>query len=280
MRALFRKNIISYIIMEMFIGGSMSDSSKRLYLHNLKKLNDGKEIKDFNYLKKTEDIMEKMPSNRNTARSYIIAVVNACKGRKGFKKALEFYTKKMDEINAELKDGTNKTERYKENEMEWKDILEARDKLPKDSIEYVVMCLYTMIPPRRNLDYIMKIGKPQENSNWYDGVNFYFGNYKTKGTYHTQVVPVSDDLKEVLNSYIENRPFRCNDLLIKPSGKSFSTKDIQLTLNKVLNKKVGCTLLRSIFLTSKYGNVLENMKEDAKDMGTSTGVIQSNYVKH
>jgi hypothetical protein len=65
----------------------------------------------------------------------------------------------MDDINAELKDGTNKTERYKENEMEWADILEARDKLPKDSIEYVVMYLYTLTAPRRNLDYIMKIGK-------------------------------------------------------------------------------------------------------------------------
>jgi hypothetical protein len=29
-----------------FIGGKMSDSSKRLYMHNLKKLNDGKEIKE------------------------------------------------------------------------------------------------------------------------------------------------------------------------------------------------------------------------------------------
>ena len=96
----------------MFIGGKMSDSSKKLYLHNLKKLNDGKELKDFNFLKKTDQIMEKMPKNRNTARSYIIACVNATKERKGFKKALEFYTKKMDEINAKLKDATNKTDRY------------------------------------------------------------------------------------------------------------------------------------------------------------------------
>ena len=90
--------------MEIFIGGKMSDSSKRLYLHNLKKLNDGKELKDFSYLKKTDDVMKKMPSNRNTARSYIIACVNATKGRKGFKKALEFYTKLMDDINKLLKD--------------------------------------------------------------------------------------------------------------------------------------------------------------------------------
>jgi hypothetical protein len=262
-----------------FIGGSMSDSSKKLYMHNLKKLNDGKELKDFNFLKRTDQVMEKMPKNRNTCRSYIIACVNACKERKGFKKALEFYTKRMDEINAELKDATNKTDRYKENEMTWEEILDARDKLPKDSVEYVVMCLYTMCAPRRNLDYIMKVGGPKENSNWYDGVNFYFGHFKTAGKYHTQVIPVPDDLKEVLNSYLENRPFRSTDILIKKSGKPFTTKDIQLTLNKVLQKKVGATMMRSIYLSSKYGDMVEDMKEDAEKMGTSSGVIQSNYLK-
>ena len=55
--------------MEAFIGGKMSDSSKKLYMHNLKRLNDGKELKDFNFLKRTNQIMEKMPPNKNTARS-------------------------------------------------------------------------------------------------------------------------------------------------------------------------------------------------------------------
>jgi len=266
--------------MEAFIGGSMSDSSKKLYLHNLKKLNNGKELKDFTFLKKTEDVMKLMPANRNAARSYIIAAVNACKGRKGFKKALEFYTKLMDQINIELKDGTNKTERYLENEMEWKDILEARDKLPKDSIEYVVMCLYTMMPPRRNIDYIAKVGAPQETGNWYNGNLFYFNNYKTAGKYKTQIVEPSMALKNVLDEYLVERPFKSNDLLIKKSGKPFTSKDIQLTINKVLGKNIGCTMLRSIFLTSKYGEMLNEMKVDAQEMGTSSAVIQSNYVKH
>jgi len=262
-----------------FIGGSMSDSSKKLYMHNLKKLNDNKELKDFNFLKKTEDIMKKMPSNRNTARSYIIATVNACKGRKGFKKALEFYTKKMDEINTELKDGTNKTDRYLENELSWQEILDARDKLPKDSLEYLVMCLYTLSAPRRNLDYIMKIGKPEETGNWYDGRCFYFGNYKTAGKYHTQVVEPTDELKQVIHNYLETRPFRTNDLLVKKSGKPFTTKDIQLTINKVLGKNIGCTMLRSIYLSSKYGTAMEELKEDVQNMGTSTQIAQSNYIK-
>jgi len=263
-----------------FIGGTMSDSSKRLYMHNLKKLNDNKEIKDFNFLRKTDEIMKKMPTNKNTARSYIIASVNACKGRKGFGKALKFYTAEMDSLNAQLKDATQKTERYLENELSWDQILEARDKLAKDSVEYVLMCLYTMMAPRRNLDYIMKIGKPEPNSNWYDGNNFYFGSYKTKLTYSMQVIEPPEELKHVINNYLEKRPFKTNDLLVKRSGKPFTTKDIQLTLNKVLGKKIGATMLRSIYLSSKYGEVMQEMKKDTDAMATSTSVAQSNYIKN
>jgi hypothetical protein len=266
--------------MEAFIGGSMSDSSKKLYLHNLKRLNDNKELKDFNFLKKTDDVMKKMPTNRNTARSYIIACVNATKQRKGFKKALDFYTRQMDQLNKELHDATSKTERYKDNEVSWDHVIEARDRLPKTSVEYVLMCLFTMMPPRRNLDYIMKIGRPEPDSNWYDGKDFYFGNYKTAGKYHTQIIHVPTELKNVIDTYLEHRPFKTNDLLVKKSGVPFKTKDIQLTLNKVIGKKVGCTMLRSIYLSSKYGNMMDELKNDTDAMSTSVSVAQSNYIKH
>jgi hypothetical protein len=136
------------------------------------------------------------------------------------------------------------------------------------------------MPPRRNADYIAKVGHPQETGNWYNGNLFYFNNYKTAGKYKTQIVEPSMALKNVLDEYLVERPFKSNDLLIKKSGKPFNSKDIQLTINKVLGKQIGCTMLRSIFLTSKYGEMLNEMKEDAQEMGTSSAVIQSNYVKH
>jgi len=265
--------------MTEFINCSAGESSQRLYRHNLKKLNKGVEPTNFNFLKKTEDVMKLMPTNKNTQRTAIISAVNGCKGRKGFAKALKFYTGVMDELNLFLKDATNKTEKYKENELTWDEILTARDALPKNSVEYVLLSLYTMLPPRRSLDYIAQIGKPQENSNFYDGTNFYFGNYKTKGSYNTQVVPVPTELKKVIDDYLEARPFKSTHLLIKKSGIPYKTRDIQLTLNKILKKKISSTMLRSIFLSSKYGNMMEEMKSDADAMGTSTSVIQSNYIK-
>ncbi len=69
-------------------------------------------------------------------------------------------------------------------------------------------------------------------------------------------------------------------LLVKRSGVPYKTKDIQMTLNKVIGKKVGCTMLRSIYLSSKYGGMMNEMKDDAEAMSTSINVIQQNYVKH
>jgi hypothetical protein len=37
--------------------------------------------------------------------------------------------------------------------------------------------------------------------------------------------------------------------------------------------------LRHIFLTDKYKNVLNEMKDDAKAMGTSTNMVEDQYVK-
>ena len=265
--------------MELFIDCNASDSSKRLYTHNLKRLNDGKPISSLNFLKKTDEIMTKINKmNRNTARSYIIACVVACKRRKGFKKCLDVYDKAMHAINNELKNATAKSPRFIENELSWDEILKARDALPKDSVEYVVMCLFTMIPPRRNLDYLMTT-KPTEKGNFYNGKEFVFQNYKTAGTYKTQVLEVPSNLKKVIDNYLNVRPFKSDDLLIKRSGLPFKTKDIQSVINRATGKQIGCTLLRSIFLTSKYGDVMNELKHDTESMATSVDVARSTYIK-
>ena len=71
---------------DLFLNGKMSESSKRLYTHNLKRLNDGKEITSLSFLKNTDKIMQLLPKNDNTRRTYIISIVVCLKDRKGFKK--------------------------------------------------------------------------------------------------------------------------------------------------------------------------------------------------
>jgi hypothetical protein len=63
-------------------------------------------------------------------------------------------------------------------------------------------------------------------------------------------------------------------------GNTFdSVNAITRMLNKVFGKKIGVSMLRNIYLTDKYGDQLKELKQDAHDLGTSTNVIQSHYVK-
>jgi predicted double-glycine peptidase len=38
-------------------------------------------------------------------------------------------------------------------------------------------------------------------------------------------------------------------------------------------------MLRKIYLTDRFGEAMNDMKEIASDMGTSTGTIQNHYIK-
>ena len=44
-------------------------------------------------------------------------------------------------------------------------------------------------------------------------------------------------------------------------------------------KKVGVNMLRHIFLTDKYKDIMDQMKSDATQMGTSIHMVQDHYIK-
>lgn len=50
--------------------------------------------------------------------------------------------------------GSNKAnKRQRENAVDWEDVIRIRDELPYGSMDHVLLSMYTMIPPRRQLDY-------------------------------------------------------------------------------------------------------------------------------
>jgi hypothetical protein len=49
-------------------------------------------------------------------------------------------------------------------------------------------------------------------------------------------------------------------------------------LNKVFDKAIGSSMLRHIYLTGKYGEVVKNQAQDALDMAHSEG-MQKDYIK-
>ena len=192
----------------------ISDSSKKLYTHNLKKLNDGNEIKNLNFLKKTELIEEKLNKLKpNTMRSYLIAIVSVLKGRDKYSKTKNFYYEKMMEMNTALRDNTDKTQKEENNWLNQDEINEKFNDLYKivDEIgnkrklktgqydkllDCLILGLYVTMPPRRNLDYVKMVvsedGDDKELNYYHNGV-MYFNRYKTSKTYNQQTAEVPDD---------------------------------------------------------------------------------------
>ena len=52
-----------------------------------------------------------------------------------------------------------------------------------------------------------------------------------------------------------------------------------LILNKIFGKKVAVSMLRNIYLTSKYGDESKSLAKDASDMSTSVDTAMRNYIK-
>jgi glutathionyl-hydroquinone reductase len=68
--------------------------------------------------------------------------------------------------------------------------------------------------------------------------------------------------------------------LVDVNGNEFNnSNEITRLLNKIFDKKIGSSMLRNIYLTSKYSNNLQNLKEDANAMGTSSNTAENQYIK-
>jgi hypothetical protein len=58
-----------------------------------------------------------------------------------------------------------------------------------------------------------------------------------------------------------------------------NSTEITKFLNKIFDKKISSSMLRNIFLSSKYGNLVNELKEDTKQIGTSIDTALNNYIK-
>ena len=286
--------------MDVFEGGSMSDSSKKLYASKIRLLNDKETPKTLTFLKKTDSVLEKIAKyeNPNTRRSFYIAVVSALKDRKGFKKAYDVYHAKMMEMNATLNKESYKSEKTKEKlNISQEQLLERQKDLESAMLvkgksikddEYkklmylLVVSLYTLIKPRRALDYsAMVVGEPidQEHNYYYNG-KFYFRNFKTKKG-GEEIIDVPEKLQKIIKVYLKYKKHPESKFLLHTRDKAQmkTANDMNELIKKAFGMNIGVSALRNIFLSDKYSDVISDLKEDVADMGTSVGVALGTYIK-
>jgi hypothetical protein len=295
--------------LEILNAKNISDSSKKLYLANLHRLNDNKEIKNFGFLKSPEKVMEKIAKYKpNTQRSYIISIVTLLKECNGKKKLYDSYYSILEKMNTDLKVQTVKTEKEEKNWISDDEIkkvmsdcidkvraLKSKKKVSREEYEDLLRCvtvgLFVLQVPRRNLDYlkmiVVKKYEPQmsDDYNYLDLKNnkFIFNNYKTKGTYQQQTTGVEPDMRVILDIYLKFHPNKKEHsfpLLVDADGDALTSMNaITRLLYKIFNKKIGSSMLRKIYLTHKYADTIEDLKKDTAMMGTSVSTAKNNYIK-
>jgi len=292
----------------------ISETSKNIYSKNIIRLNDGEPVKNYNFLKKNEIIMSKINHLKpNSQRTYLISIVSTLKGLKGFDKEFKYYYDKMMELNKELKVNNEKSETQQANWINQDEVLKIYHSLAEkvlpllklkgnkkinqkewdDILDFVVLSLYVNAEPRRNKDYqLMKVvkkakdlGDDYKEFNYYlpSNAKFLFYNFKTAGTYNLQEIPVNGELENILLQYLNIHPLKKEKsffLLVNYNGEELKqVNSITRILNRIFNKKIGVSMLRNIYLTDKFKTPMEELKETANNMGTSSNTIQNNYIK-
>lgn len=291
-------------IIELFKCKDLSASSLQSYKAKLLKLNGNKPIKNLNFLSDVEKIKGMINDFKpNTQRNYIIAIASILKcyltsnKNKKIENLYNNYSKILDNYNTTLKDQTAKTETESENWISKEQLDEIYNNLKsnyKDSKQtfqnYLLLSLYYLQAPRRNKDYqLLKLSSKYNDdlSNEFNYLDmkkrkFIFNNYKTAKKYNKQEVEINEELFQILNSYIKTMKLKDGDFILndlKTNQPYKNSNAITLLLNRIFRKKIGASMLRKLYLTHKYGDQAEELKNDMKAMGSSVEVANNNYIK-
>jgi hypothetical protein len=258
----------------------VSDSSKKLYKANLKRLNGGTMPKSITFLKKTDEIKDKLMLYRpNTRRTYIIPILKIFKDYK-VKKYYEFYTKLLEDLVEEQPQTNIKTEKEAENWVSDDRIqaIEQRFKENPDTmlLEYLVFSLYTKMPPRRALDFVdVRVCEPVEgtDNNFYHNKKFYFNRYKTAGTYGEQIVEVSDELDEIIQKWLSVNP---TGILLPNWSATRNTR----VCNKIFGQGISVNMIRKAYATKHHAQPMLDIQNTATAMANSPSTLVADYIKY
>jgi integrase len=105
--------------------------------------------------------------------------------------------------------------------------------------------------------------------------------YKTSSKYKELNIDIPKDLERLLRQYI-----RINGMGVlfksstgKPLSRNALSQLLLKTSKKYMGKSISTTMLRKIYLSSKYGDMVEELKKDNAVMGHSKEVAMDTYIK-
>ena len=256
-------------------------------------------------------------SQRNILNAVIVLLM-ALNDDKKYDELLEEYGKLRDDLNNKYNDeqksgviSDKQSKNFATTEEVFNMINEMADELKplkkksNDNITkkekqllqaYVLFNIYARMPFRNDVAGMMsinqaaykKLSDEEKKENNYLVVpskgNLYFvlNKYKTSKKYEELDLKIEDkDLRKILRYYLKVNGM---GVLFKTStDKPLTRIELSKVLlkysKKYMNKSISTTLLRKIYLSSKYGNMKEELEKDNKVMGHSKQVALDTYVK-
>ena len=312
------------LVKQLMDGKKVAESTANGYVKSLYALNGKKAFKNLSFLKDTAHIDEVVGSYADSTQKALLAtlssVLSLFKEKTGMKKVHQhYYDKMMEKVKAtrvapESEEAGQKNEKERKNWVEWSEV-DGKKKELEESVkalsskktldasqydkllQYVLLSLYTDIPPRRNKDYLLLHivkswnDKLPTDKNYLDvaGKKLVFNAYKTAKKYGKQEQEIPDNLWESLQMFLKHHPLWKGvakrkaepvPFLVQSSGEPLTAVNaITRLLNKVFGKRVGSSLLRHSYLSGKYGDSLEEMKKDASAMAHSLNE-QKSYIRN
>tara|TARA_R110000803_G_scaffold98573_2_gene166653 strand:- start:2613 stop:3575 length:963 start_codon:yes stop_codon:yes gene_type:complete len=190
--------------------------------------------------------------------------------------------KMIDQMASEIKD---------------KGIKKKEDLTPKDLAllqVYIIFNIYTRIPMRNDISGMETINKraynklsqkEKESKNHLvvnkNAMFMELNKFKTSSKYESINIPIPKDLEKLLRLWI--RIHGMGVLFTSSTGKPLSRNALSQLLiktsKKYMDKSISTTMLRKIYLSSKYSEVKDEMAKDAEIMGHSTAMQGKVYIK-
>lgn len=162
------------------------------------------------------------------------------------------------------------------------------DKSLEDLETYILIALMVEYPLRNDLQEIFLT---QHKKDLEKKVNFLYippkgdailklNQYKTSRTHGPITIEIKSELTDAIRKLIKTDDRKY--LFINQSGEPLSSSNFTHRLNRIFKKEFGIpissTLIRKIYLTSKYGKQTQDQKTDAQIFGHSLSTQQGTYI--
>lgn len=298
-------------VTKLLVADGLSEGSITKYQGILRLL--GGEFKDLTFLDNHVSILYRIkinggkPATEHTQKGRLTAVMSVLRIIKAPKELYDVYRAVFDELNAKLKaieESGVKNDKQKDYYMTKDEIKHKTtwlresatciDNTYYDRVNYLLWCLYTLIPPRRTMDFFLMdvverdTGNLSKEKNWYirnQGL-FVFNRHKNWRVSGTEVYNISNNptMLGIMEYHLRNLPpheRHEQPLLQMNKGQRCNKNFIGDRLTQIAGKKMGSNALRHLYAehNSPSREALDKLLADAAAMGHNVLTHITAYIK-